>query len=117
MNQALLAILRRTRTPMFASAFYVYVDVETGELRFGNAGHPKPLLLRKATRTVDVLAPSDCHIGSALGVFDQVHYEACSVQASQGDTILLFTDGLFEVEGPGGEYFDQRRLVEAVREW
>ena len=28
--------------------------------------------------------------------------------------MLLFTDGLFEVEGPGGDIYDYRRLLEAV---
>src|SRR5260221_14291556 len=29
-------------------------------------------------------------------------------------TLLLFTDGLYEVEGPGGDIYDYRRLLEAV---
>ncbi len=47
-NQALLSILRRTRTPMFASAFYLYLNAATGEMRYANAGHPKPLHLRRS---------------------------------------------------------------------
>ena len=31
-NHALLSILRRTRTPMFASAFYLYLNAATGEI-------------------------------------------------------------------------------------
>ena len=35
-------------------------------------------------------------------------------ELSPHDTLLLFTDGLFEVEGPGGDIYDYRRLLEAV---
>jgi len=30
---------------MFATAFYVVVDLQAGELRYANAGHPCPLLV------------------------------------------------------------------------
>ena len=78
-NQALLSILRRTRTPMFASAFYLYLNAATGELRYANAGHPKPLHLRRSEGRVDVLASNGARPGSALGVF-----ESCDLQDLRG---------------------------------
>jgi hypothetical protein len=41
-------------------------------------------------------------------------FEAVHCELSPHDTLLLFTDGLFEVEGPGADIYDYRRLVEAV---
>jgi phosphoserine phosphatase RsbU/P len=113
-NQALLSILRRTRTPMFASAFYLYLNAETGEMRYSNAGHPKPLLLRRSEKRVEVLAANGTRPGSALGVFEHATYKTFQGEAKPGDLILMFTDGIFEVEGPAGDYFDQQRLVAAV---
>jgi serine phosphatase RsbU (regulator of sigma subunit) len=113
-NQALLSILRRTRTPMFASAFYLFVDARTGEMRFANAGHPKPLHIRRAMGRVEPLA-AGARAGSALGVFENARYETLSTHAEPHDLVLLFTDGLYEVEGANGEYFDQSRLVAEVR--
>jgi sigma-B regulation protein RsbU (phosphoserine phosphatase) len=105
-NQALLSILRRTRTPMFASAFYLYLNSQTGEIRYSNAGHPKPLHLRRSENRVEVLAVN--------GVFEHATYKTFEGQAKPGDLILMFTDGIFEVEGPAGDYFDQQRLIAAV---
>ncbi len=34
---------------------------------------------------------------------------------SAGDLVMLFTDGLYEVEGAGGQQFSQDLLLEAVR--
>jgi phosphoserine phosphatase RsbU/P len=114
-NQALISILRRIRTPMFASAFYLYLNAETGELRYANAGHPKPLHLRRSAREVSVLNGNGTRPGAALGVFEQATYRTFEARGEAGDVILMFTDGILEVEGPGGEYFDQQRLIESVR--
>jgi sigma-B regulation protein RsbU (phosphoserine phosphatase) len=113
-NEALLSILRRIRTPMFASAFYLYMNAETGELRYANAGHPKPLLLRRSEKRVEVLASEGARPGSALGVFEHATYQTFQVVAKPGDLALMFTDGIFEVEGPAGDYFDQQRLIGTV---
>jgi phosphoserine phosphatase RsbU/P len=113
-NQALLSILRRTRTPMFASAFYLYLNAATGELRYANAGHPKPLHLQRSEGRVDVLASNGSRPGAALGVFEEATYGTFESKAKPGDLILMFTDGIFEVEGPAGDYFDQQRLIAGV---
>jgi sigma-B regulation protein RsbU (phosphoserine phosphatase) len=113
-NQALLSILRRTRTPLFASAFYLYLNAETGELRYANAGHPKPLHLRRSEDRIEVLSSNGSRPGSALGVFEHVTYKTFEGIVKPGDLVLMFTDGIFEVEGPTGDYFDQQRLIAAV---
>jgi len=113
-NEALLSILRRIRTPMFASAFYLYLNAETGEVRYANAGHPKPLHLRRSENRVEVLASHGARPGSALGVFEHAVYNTFEGKAKPGDLLLMFTDGIFEVEGPNGDYFDQQRLIAAV---
>jgi len=115
-NQALLSILRRTRTPMFASAFYLYLNAATGELRYANAGHPKPLHLRRSENRVDVLSANGTRPGAALGVFENAVYRTFEGEAKPDDLVLMFTDGIFEVEGPAGDYFDQQRLIAAVQE-
>ena len=52
MNASLLSILRRTNSPLFASAFYLVADLIEGTLCYANAGHPRPLHLRRAEGTV-----------------------------------------------------------------
>jgi sigma-B regulation protein RsbU (phosphoserine phosphatase) len=113
-NTALLSILRRTRTPMFASAFYLYLNAATGEIRYANAGHPKPLHLRRSQGKVEVLSANGARPGSALGVFEQASYTTYQRMIEPGDLVLMFTDGILEVEGANGDYFDQQRLVTAI---
>ena len=44
LNRDLCAILQHTGSPTLTTAFYLVADAQKRELRFANAGHPKPLL-------------------------------------------------------------------------
>ena len=114
MNYALLSILRRTRSPMFASAFYLTADVAAGTLRYANAGHPRPLHLRRAAGKVQLLTGGDSKPGPALAVFDDSVYRTYEAQMEARDLVVLFTDGLYEVENAQGEFYDQTLLLRAT---
>lgn len=115
MNEAFLSILRRTRSPMFASAFYVTVDVGTYQMRYANAGHPRPLLLRRRANEVLSLEGPGTRPGPALGVFGDSKYDEAESAIEPEDLLMLFTDGLYEVENSRGEFYDQQMLMAAVQ--
>ncbi len=56
LNRHLIDILQQTKTPIFASAFYMIADIETGELTYTNAGHPGPLWVRRKRKSCRVTA-------------------------------------------------------------
>jgi sigma-B regulation protein RsbU (phosphoserine phosphatase) len=113
-NRRLLGILTQTRMPMFASAFYLVVDLAHGELRYSSAGHPSPLLVRRSVGTVQPLRFPESRPGPALGVFEESVYPICRCPVAAQDLIVLFTDGLYEVEGAEGDEYGQERLLAAV---
>jgi len=49
-----------------------------------------------------------------LGIFQGAKYETLSCKLSPHDVVLLFTDGLFEVEGSEGQLYDYQQLLRAV---
>ena len=49
-----------------------------------------------------------------LGIFGDAEYHSASCQLCAGDILLLFTDGLFEVEGADEHYYDQLQLLKSV---
>ena len=114
MNASMVSILRRTRSPMFASGFYMVVNVEEGRLHFANAGHPCPLHLKRDRSTLSFLQAPGARTGPALGVFEGSRYGAQSVQVAPRDVVVLYTDGLYEVEGVHGDLFDQERLLKTL---
>ena len=113
-NSAVRGILRQSGTTVFVTAFYLVVDVASARVTFANAGHPSPILVRGDPREVEPISAKKSY-GPALGLFDDVPYEAHILDAMEGDVILLFTDGLYEVENANGESFSESRLREAIR--
>ena len=113
-NRALLEAFGNSDITLFASAFYVLVDLAKGQLSYANAGHPHPLHLTRSNGS----APTACSLagrpGPALGLFDGAKYETLRCKLSQRDVVLLFTDGLFEVEGSDGQLYDYEQLSKAV---
>ena len=114
-NRALLSILRRARTPMFASAFALVVDVKEGCVRYANAGHPWPIHIHRETGTLGPICSPSERPGPALGVFKDALYETHTRPIAARDLLILFTDGLCEVEGEHETYFNQDMLQEVLR--
>lgn len=115
-NRAMLGAFKGSDITLFASAFYVVADLSKGQMRYANAGHPNPLHLARTDKGFGAIAsplmgkPS----GPALGLFDGATYETHRCTLSQRDVVLLFTDGLFEVEGSEGQLYDYQQLSKAV---
>jgi sigma-B regulation protein RsbU (phosphoserine phosphatase) len=116
LNRALRRILKHTRVPLFASAFYVVADLTNGTLIHANAGHPCPLRVHGG-KGPDALQRLDgCKLGPALGLLDEAQYPSAKTQVVMPETVLLFTDGLFEVEAQDGTLYDYQALRAAVGE-
>jgi PAS domain S-box-containing protein len=108
-NRALTVILEQAGTTMFATCLYVVADVERAELRFANAGHPSALHVRRHGGSAEKLEGERAR-GPAMGLFSSAIYPTTTRSMAKGDLIMLFTDGLFEVEDATGAFFDEERL-------
>lgn len=114
-NHDLRTILRQSGTLMYATAFYLTVNIETGEYRFASAGHPRPLLIRPGENPVKTFDGNGSGQQPALGLFDQPEYTTSTLPAVKGDMVLLYTDGLIETENEAGDWFDAGKLAETVK--
>jgi sigma-B regulation protein RsbU (phosphoserine phosphatase) len=114
-NSDVRSILQHTGTPLFTTAFYMVADLDTRQLLYANAGHPRPFLIHRKTGEVEVLKNADGKSRPALGFFETTTYPTNSRPLVGGDMVMLFTDGLYEVEGPDNQQFSQELLLESVR--
>ncbi len=114
-NRDLRTILQQSGTPLFTTAFYLVMDLEKGEMVYANAGHPKPFLIHRKTGEVEQLKNTDGKSRPALGLFENSVYPSVVRAVAPGDMVMLYTDGLYGVEGPNNEQFSQTLLLEAVR--
>ncbi|MGO8930213.1 MAG: SpoIIE family protein phosphatase [Limisphaerales bacterium] len=115
LNSDLHAILKHTGTPMLTTAFYLVTDWRTGTMRYANAGHPKPLLIRRNSCQVEPLANAAGKSEPVLGLFEDAAYQTSEVKLSPKDTVMLFTDGLYEVQDHNDELYSQAMLVAGVQ--
>jgi sigma-B regulation protein RsbU (phosphoserine phosphatase) len=111
LNSDLCSILKSTGSPMLTTAFYLVANWQTGKMRFANAGHPKPLLMHRSTGRIELLAHASSRGEPALGLFDNPSYQTSEVTIAPGDFVMLFTDGLYEVQGLNEELYSQERLM------
>jgi sigma-B regulation protein RsbU (phosphoserine phosphatase) len=116
LNGDLFTILKTTGSPMLTTAFYLVANWRTGVMRFANAGHPKPLLVRRSTRRVEPLVNASGKSQPALGLFENPPYQTTEINLAPGDLMMLFTDGLYEVQGPNEELYSQERLIMDVKD-
>ena len=96
----------------FLTAQMVRLDVSSGLMRWVNAGHPHPLLLRDrhVVRTLD--SPTTLPVGFG-GADPQVSEEALE----PGDRVLFFTDGIIEERLPGGKRLgDTGQLIDLLEQ-
>jgi phosphoserine phosphatase RsbU/P len=115
LNSDLHAILKHTDTPMLTTAFYLMVDSKSGTMRYANAGHPKPLLIRRSASRVEPLANAGGKSQPVLGLFEAANYETTEVTLDPKDLVMLFTDGLYEVQDRKDELYSQEMLVAGVQ--
>lgn len=94
---------------LFITLFAGILDLGTGELRFCNAGHDAPFLLRAGEAPMSVLGEG----GPPLCVADEFPYPTEVRQLRPGDLLCLTTDGVTEAMTAEGALMG-RDLVERV---
>ena len=106
-NETLLA---RIPSNMFVTCFYAILDPESGYLLYANAGHDLPCLWHGG-ECEELRAR-----GMPLGLMSQMSYEEKEIVLQEGDSALLYTDGLVEAHDPKREMFGFPRLQALVSE-
>jgi sigma-B regulation protein RsbU (phosphoserine phosphatase) len=93
----------------YATVFYGVYDQATRTLRYVNAGHNPPVILRN-DGSVHWLEPS----GAPVGMFPDSNYEESVVQLNPGDMVIAYTDGVIEATNPGREEWGVQGLLRAT---
>jgi serine phosphatase RsbU (regulator of sigma subunit) len=107
--------LNRTLAPIcpsnrFVTLFVMILDPRTGDLAFCNAGH-EPALVVRARGEIEPLLDG----GPVIGLFGDLRYERGDCRLESGDAVVLFTDGITEARGSGGDEFGTDRIGEVFR--
>jgi serine phosphatase RsbU (regulator of sigma subunit)/signal transduction protein with GAF and PtsI domain len=106
-------ILADARSDLFVTVFYIILQPASGAVRYVNAGHIPPLLVRAADGSVEELRTN----GIALGVLPGVEFEERTASLDPGDVLILYTDGVTEATDAEGQMFGRQRLKELVSQY
>src|SRR5581483_11372750 len=93
-------------TNRFISLFFCILDGDSGDLTFCNAGHNPPLIVRADGKWEPLKGG-----GPVIGILPSIEYRE---QIAEGDTLVVYSDGVTEAANPKGEEFDVERLAETV---
>jgi phosphoserine phosphatase RsbU/P len=116
LNKNFTTIFRRLGVDMtFATAFYAVMDTQTGELKYANASHPAPYLLRPHGTEIHQLKSSEGQ-SAALGILEDARFATSGIMLKPDDRLLLYTDGLAEAQSATGEFFMDRRMDEVIHD-
>lgn len=96
---------------MFVTFFLGILDVSNGELKFCNAGHNPPVLI-KNKKDVDYFKITKA---IPVGLFEDFAYVEEQIRIEPGDQIFLYTDGLTEAENVTNKLFGDDQLLEVIR--
>jgi sigma-B regulation protein RsbU (phosphoserine phosphatase) len=105
-------ISQEAKMGMFVTLFYAVLTPEKKRLKYVNAGHNPPFVIKKNSGDVILLRAS----GIAMGVLDDVSLEEKEIELASRDIVVFYTDGITEAINGAGEQFGEKRLIETVNQ-
>ncbi len=103
------ALFRSSAAEVYVTALLMHLSLDDGVLRWLNAGHPHPLLMRGG-RVVDRLS-STPQLPLGLG---PVSRSVNELHLQPGDQVVLFSDGVTEGRRRGGTAFGEERFADQM---
>ncbi len=94
----------------YATFFFATYDPQTRELRYVNAGHNPPLLVRR--NAVEIERLEAC--GPVIGLLPFTWYETKHLILGAGDLLIAYTDGISEAMTAEDEEWGEKRMLEAA---
>ena len=98
-------IIKMNDLNIFISYFCMVVNLKTGKARYANAGHDSPLISKKDGSTISLKQGK----GTFLGIFENIEYSEEHYQFEDGDSLLMYTDGITEAMNDKSELFGKER--------
>ncbi|MGA2263923.1 MAG: PP2C family protein-serine/threonine phosphatase, partial [Acidobacteriota bacterium] len=105
----------RTAPERFASLFWGSYDREARIIRYVNAGHLPPLLMRRNSNGTCQISRLDKG-GPILGVIPTATYHQGEIAVQPGDLLVLYSDGIVEAANASEEEFGEKRLCSIIQE-
>jgi serine phosphatase RsbU (regulator of sigma subunit) len=97
----------------FASLFYAEYEPATRVLKYVNAGHNPPIVVRSRNGLREMFQLKT--EGTPVGALQDTAYTSATFQLEVGDVLVSYTDGITEVENRHGEQWGEKGLEDLLR--
>lgn len=104
------SLCKNNDSNMFVTLFIGILNVQTGDMKYINAGHDAPL----TANTNRLFSPIAGPRNMILGIHDVKNFSVGSTTLNAGDTLLLYTDGVTEAENINGELYSSDRVCKLL---
>jgi sigma-B regulation protein RsbU (phosphoserine phosphatase) len=111
-RQANKLIFADAKSGAFVTLFYGILNTKQMTFRYVNAGHNPPIFLKEASNDTVLLKAR----GIALGAVEDIELQEAEIKLTQGDEVILYTDGVTEAIDEKNEQFSQERLIKVIRD-
>jgi len=108
-------LLEKTSQEKFATLFWCACDFNTHQLWYINAGHVPPLLVRRSAGHVPKIERLE-QGGPVLGLLASATYQETRVSISDGDLLIIVSDGVLEATNAAGEDFGEAGVLATLRD-
>ena len=96
----------QSKDDRYFTMIYGSFNIETSTLRFAQAGHPSPILIRDG-QSPQLLGTG----GMPIGLWQEMEFDCFEVPVGPGDRVLLYSDGVTECMNVDGREFGEDGLL------
>ncbi len=104
------AVCNNNSEGMFVTVWLGVLEISTGRLIAGNAGHEYPVLKRKDGSFELIKDKHDL----VIGALDNLEYGEYELQLEPGDKLFLYTDGVPEATNISNQAYGTKRMIDAL---
>jgi phosphoserine phosphatase RsbU/P len=96
---------------MFVTVFCGILNLRTGRLKYSNAAHEHPVVIKSDGRSEYLPVPD----GFLLGVDEDSIYQTMETRLEPGDRLIVYTDGVTEAVNAAGELYSHTNLMAVIQ--
>ncbi len=112
LNETNRILVEQNDSGMFVTLFLGYYHIPSGEVCYANAGHHLPLCMNPS----GMIRKFGTATGAPLGISEAMKYTEGKDSLQPNETLILFTDGFPEARTSSGEFLNEDRFGEFLKD-
>jgi len=103
-------LLNRNKMNMFVTMFLGILNLENGEIKYTNAGHPPPIVLRNNESAKFLTTKAQ----PVVGVMQGVKYATYTTALAKNEVLFIYSDGVTDAKNKDDELFGDNQLLDFI---